>query len=63
MTLIYLAQTQNIAQLSPEALASLLKFRSLAGLLADFTQKFDTSNFLRLLLDGILSHWYANSAI
>jgi hypothetical protein len=35
----------------------LLAFRSLPLLLADLSLKFDTSNFLRLFLTGLLSHW------
>jgi hypothetical protein len=56
--LIYLAQTQEIESLG-DALQPLLSYRSLALLLADLSQKFDTSNFLRLFLNGLLSHWYA----
>lgn len=61
MALIYLAQTQSISTLPEEALHPLLSFRSLAALLAEFSQKFDTTNFLRLLLRGLLSRWYALS--
>jgi hypothetical protein len=54
--LVYLAQTQTIESLD-SALQPLLAFRSLPLLLADLSLKFDTSNFLRLFLTGLLSHW------
>lgn len=54
--LVYLAQTQTIESLD-SALPPLLAFRSLPLLLADLSLKFDTSNFLRLFLTGLLSHW------
>lgn len=57
--LVYLAQTQTIESLD-SALQPLLAFRSLPLLLADLSLKFDTSNFLRLFLTGLLSHCTAS---
>jgi len=57
MALVYLAQTQEIETLADETLQRLLSFPSLAFQLADLSQKFDISNFLRLLTGVLLSRW------
>ncbi len=56
--IVFLCQTQDISHFKDDVFHSLLSFRSIASLISDLSQRYETSKFIKLFVQALLKNWY-----